>query len=234
MKEERFNELMRDAAETYRRPPDAPLDEMWESIEASLDESGDRDQSPRGGSLSSTHTRRPWPLHVWQQQWFRIAAALVIGVGLGRMWTARQHSKAPTGQTEVATARHDSSLAAVPNGRPSLAEPYNQATTKYLGQTAALLIALPNEVRAGRADAQFISRAGDLLLTTRLLLDSPASRDPAMRNLLEDLELVLAQVVTLRTERSRAELDLINQALEQRDVMPRLQSAVADISADDD
>jgi len=119
-------------------------------------------------------------------------------------------------------------------GRGSLTEPYNQATTKYLGQTAALLIALPNEVRAGRADAQFIARAGDLLLTTRLLLDSPASRDPAMRNLLEDLELVLAQVVTLRTERSRAELDLINQALEQRDVMPRLQSAVADISADDD
>jgi hypothetical protein len=55
-----------------------------------------------------------------------------------------------------------------------------------------------------------------------------------MRALLEDLELVLAQVVRLQNGQNgqdRTELDLINRALEQRDVIPRLRTAVADISA---
>ena len=95
------------------------------------------------------------------------------------------------------------------------------------------LVSLPSEGRSDRADDLYMNRAHDLLLTTRLLLDSPASADPRFRNLLEDLELVLAQVVRLQSDQSRAELDLIRQALEQRDVLPRLRTAVTDISADD-
>ena len=60
---------------------------------------------------------------------------------------------------------------------------------------------------------------------------TPAASEPAMRDLLEDLELVLAQVVRLRANGSRTDLDIINRALEQRDVIPRLRTAVADISA---
>ena len=52
-----------------------------------------------------------------------------------------------------------------------------------------------------------------------------------MRNLLEDLELVLAQIVHMQNNQSHTELDLINRALEQRDVIPRLRTAAADISA---
>jgi hypothetical protein len=52
-----------------------------------------------------------------------------------------------------------------------------------------------------------------------------------MRSLLEDLELVLAQVVRLQNGTDRTEVDLINRALEQRDVIPRLRTAAADISA---
>jgi hypothetical protein len=52
-----------------------------------------------------------------------------------------------------------------------------------------------------------------------------------MRDLLEDLELVLVQVVRLRNSGTRTDLDTINRALEQRDVIPRLRTAVADISA---
>ena len=231
MKDERFDELMRDAALTYRQPPEPPLDEMWDAIDASLrdgDASGDDSSGTVAASIVRPRRR------FWQRQWFRVAAAWVIGVGLGRVWTARQTARSEPLHGRGFAAGSDSLHAGSSSTHPTFDEPYDHATTKYLGQTAALLIALPNEVRAGRADAQFMSRAGDLLLTTRLLLDSPASSDPRMRNLLEDLELVLAQVVRLRSERGHAELDLINQALEQRDVMPRLQSAVADISADDD
>jgi hypothetical protein len=95
------------------------------------------------------------------------------------------------------------------------------------------LIALPGEARAGRADQRFIARASELLTTTRLLLDSPAAADPKVRALLEDLELVLAQVAHLETEQGRVELELIAQALEQRDLLPRLHSAVAGTSEAD-
>jgi hypothetical protein len=44
---------------------------------------------------------------------------------------------------------------------------------------------------------------------------------------------VLAQIVRLQTDDGRSELELIRMALEQRDVLPRLRTAVADISADD-
>jgi hypothetical protein len=74
------------------------------------------------------------------------------------------------------------------------------------------------------------------LLTTRLLLDSPSGADPSMRNLLEDLELVLVQVVRLEKERAPSrstELELIRQALDQRDVIPRLRTAAAEFDAED-
>ncbi|HEX6049652.1 MAG TPA: hypothetical protein VFZ21_10290, partial [Gemmatimonadaceae bacterium] len=115
------------------------------------------------------------------------------------------------------------------------AEPYRQATTEYLGQTAALLTALPAAARDGRPDARFIGQATDLLSTTRLLLDSPAAAtDSRLKDLLEDLELVLAQLSRLPAGQGGTEIDLITEALERRDVVPRLRSAVVSISSDDD
>ena len=70
------------------------------------------------------------------------------------------------------------------------------------------------------------------MLQTRLLLDSPATSDPALRMLFEDLEIVLAQVVRLQADRDPTRIDMLNQALEQRDVIPRLRSAVVDRIAD--
>ena len=72
-----------------------------------------------------------------------------------------------------------------------------------------------------------MSQATDLLSTTRLLLDSPAAAsDARLKQLLEDLELVLAQLSRLPAEHGGAEIDLITEALERRDVVPRLRSAV--------
>ena len=92
----------------------------------------------------------------------------------------------------------------------------------------ALLVSLPTRDASKKADSVFANKAADLLVTTRLLIDSPAAtRDPKLRSLLEDLELVLVQIARLRDERSRADLDLIHQAVEQGDVLSRLNSAVA-------
>ena len=82
-------------------------------------------------------------------------------------------------------------------------------------------------------DDKLVQQAQQLLGTTRLLLDSPFGRDQGMRDLLEDLELVLAQVARMQPQRPGEALTTINEALEERDVVPRIRSAVASLSISD-
>jgi len=223
MTEDRFDELMRDAAHTYRKPPQPDLEGMWKAIE--------RDSfsaSTAGGRHIGRSKARG--LSLVANRWVAIAATLVAGVALGR--ASASLGRTPVQPTAVPSVSVASAAPAARTDSTGLAQPYEVETSRYLGQTAALLIALPSEARAGRADAQLASRASDLLGRTRLLLDSPVANNADMRNLLEDLELVLAQVARLQDGHSRTDIDLINRALEQRDVLPRLRTAVADISAD--
>jgi len=216
MNDERFEALMRDAAETFRRPGAPPLEEMWREVDAA-----------HFGGSTRTHGRENGPRMRW---WVGIAATLVVGVALGR--ASMSIGRAPGSASPMPSQVQVATVAPAAGAeRDTVAMPYDVETSKYLGQTAALLIALPAAAQGGKTDAQFMTRAGELLTRTRLLLDSPAASDPSMRTLLEDLELVLAQVVQLPAGHSRTELDLINKALEQRDVIPRLRTAVADISA---
>ncbi|HTI64014.1 MAG TPA: hypothetical protein VL524_10885 [Gemmatimonadaceae bacterium] len=214
MTDDRFEELLRDAARTYRNPPDSlpERDAMWAAIER-------RTWGP--GQIF----RRTRPTLHRVPAWLGIAATLIIGISIGRASSMLGRHQAPP--------QHVASVAAAKTVRTdsAVAMPYETETSQYLGQTAALLIALPSAMKGDGADDRLIARAAELLTRTRLLIDSPAARDPEMRGLLEDLELVLAQVVRLQENHSRTELDLINRALEQRDVIPRLRIAVADISA---
>lgn len=210
----RFDELLDDALRTYHRPPNErqiPFDAMWREVEA---------QAFPGARRTSRRA-----------QWLRIAAALVIGIGIGRLSFEIGRPRAATAPT-VAVSRVIDTTSITRTAEA----PLDLETSRYLGQAAALLIALPAETNGARPDQPFIKRANDLLLTTRLLLDSPSASDPGLRTLLEDLELVLVQVVQLQKEREparRTEMELIRQALDQRDVIPRLRSAASDLAADD-
>jgi hypothetical protein len=83
------------------------------------------------------------------------------------------------------------------------------------------------EARGGRAGEQVSSTARTLLATNRLLLDSPVgTTDLKMRRLLEDLDLVLAQIAQLSAERGMDPTDLIIRALEDNGVLMRLRSAM--------
>lgn len=212
MREDRFESLMRDAAHTYRKPPEPDLDGMWAEIER------------EAWQPETQHVASRRRVSTAATGWLA-AATLVLGIGLGRASSAWHRPAAA--QTAVA----QTASVVPPRFDTAFDAPYSAEASQYLGETAALLIALPNEARAGRADDKFVARAADLLTRTRLLLDSPAANDGEMRSLLEDLELVLAQVARLQAGHDRNELDLINHALEQRDVIPRLRTAVADISA---
>ena len=199
-----LDRLLAEMRRSYNPPPTPPLDDMWKRIE------GER----FGARAVARGARGLW--------WIGIAAALVVGVGIGRLTRPSP--------TIVATA---DTIPDTPDLGPRTPD-YDRTTARYLGQTAALLIALPTEARAGRTDQRFVARAAELLTTTRLLLDSPAAGDPKVRALLEDVELVLAQVAHLESDGGRVEFELITQALEQRDLLPRLTSAAAGSAKADD
>jgi hypothetical protein len=219
MTDDKFDDLMRDAAHTYNRPPDLPpLEEMWESIEQAR---RNQEQAVRHWGDQAIVVA-PVKRTIFQQSWLRMAAMLVLGLGLGRASVA-----------VISAPRTEATAVVEADFQPETTVPqqYQLVTDHYLGQTAALLLALPGEL-SGKADATFANRADDLLLQTRLLLDSPATSDPALRMLFEDLEVVLAQVVRLQSDRDPTRIDLLNQSLEQRDLIPRLRSAVVDRIAD--
>jgi hypothetical protein len=118
-----------------------------------------------------------------------------------------------------------------PEGRDSLAQTlYRTAAIQTLVQAEALLTAYrgaESGVRDPQAMQQAARWARDVLSSTRLLIDSPAGRDPQMRSLFTDLELVLAQIVQLSgTPLLADERELIERAMRDRDLLPRLRSAV--------
>lgn len=215
MTDERFDELMREAADTYNRPPDElPLDEMWRSIE----------RATSSASMETDAAQPPPPLHLSRkrsllmQPWLRAAAVLALGVALGRgsvsFWSPLE---APLAAAPALTG--GGTNAEFVSARSGL-------TDQYLGQTVALLIALPTELSTNRPDSAFARRVDDLLLQTRLLIDSPGASDPVLHTLLEDLEVVLAQITRLQADRDPMKIDLFNEGLEQRDLMPRLRDAL--------
>jgi hypothetical protein len=220
MKEDELDVRTREALRGYRVPPEAPLDEMWHAIEqrhfgTPIVALADHVQA-RGVAVRRWRFGGPsWGILV-----AGMAAMLILGVGLGRL----SRGVAPVVDPREGDYAWNAS-----------AEPYRDATSEYLGETVALLTALPAAARDGQPDARFVTQAGELLSTTRLLLDSPAAAsDPRLRSLLEDLELVLAQLSRLPSEHGMTELNLIAEALEQRDVVPRVRAAAASISSGDD
>jgi hypothetical protein len=102
---------------------------------------------------------------------------------------------------------------------------YRFAATQHLAQVEVFLTMFRVDAASGRSIDEASVSATDLLSTTRLYLDSPASENAQLRTLLEDIELVLAQIAQI-TRPDRGELTLIDESIEQNGVLLRLQSAV--------
>lgn len=113
------------------------------------------------------------------------------------------------------------------NGSANL---YRLAAVQTLSQAEALLTAYRASGVADRDPAaakQLGTWGRSVLSSTRLLIDSPAGDDPQLRPLLEDLELVLVQVIRLSgTPLDASERALIDRALRERDLLPRIRTAV--------
>jgi hypothetical protein len=205
MTEDRLDELLDDARRTWPLPPEPDYQAMWGRIERE----------------AFAGVRQVQRTPSWRVFSIGIAATLMIGVALGRvsMKQAPATENVPT-------------LAAVSTDTDTTrSSEYDRVASELLGRTAVLLTSLPDESRLGAE--RFSNSATELLTSTRLLLDSPAASDVRFKDLLEDLELVLAQIAMLQSGRTRQEIDLITDALEEREVVPRIRSAVARLSRGD-
>ena len=140
MNEDQFERLMRDAAVSYNRPSEPPLEEMWAEI-------------------VPAPVERPSRWTMWRAASLAAAAALVLGIALGR-------ASSRMGGARGIAMESQSVAEAQPASRPRAQEAL--ATSQYIGQTTALLIALPSELQRRHPDSGFVARANDLLLTTRL------------------------------------------------------------------
>ncbi len=213
---ERLERLISDAAATYRVPKDPPLDAMWARIEREHFDASAGDAPADVIALPRSRSPRRWLAPA-----AGIAAALVLGIGIGRYSARPIEAELPA--FVDATDRPDS--VRLP------ADPLQRTTSSFLRDAETLLASAPLEANA--VDADFVATSRLMLSSTRLLLDSPAANDPVLRSMLEDLELILAQFARLRSAPRAEELTFIADAMDERDVVPRLRTVAAALSQSD-
>ena len=220
-----FDAWIASAGRELNVPPVTPRLEMWDAIVAARNTSSD---AQHGRIADIRPMRRPrWLLPA------AVAAALLVGVAIDRYAI-----RAPANPESRVAQRHTTPERATvpPQGESSTnasAAPsalYRMAAVQTLTQAEALLTAYRASdvtVRNPAAARQLGTWGREVLGSTRLLLDSPAGDDPQLRPLLNDIELVLVQIIRL----SGAPLDssdraLINGAMRDRDLLPRIRTAV--------
>jgi hypothetical protein len=145
-----------------------------------------------------------------------MAAGIVLaaGIAIGR-WS--------TGVTERPQLTVVNVESAAVNA-DSVPATYRVTARRHLAQSEVLLTEYRARAREGKtADVEVWAR--DLLGTTRLLMDSPAAKDARMKTMLEDLELILAQIVQANANQDIG-TDYVERALEERALLEKLRSAV--------
>ena len=201
MLDDRLDDQLRDAAKDYNDPPETPRDAMWERIVA-------------GRAAEKPEPLRPLR-HLRPLRWAAgIAAILALGIGLGRLSTDTIPPVAAPAPVATAMTPPVSNAA------------YQVATAEHLSQSEAFLTLFRASVLQGGNEQLASATARQLLATNRLLLDSPAANDGKTRLLLQDLELVLAEIAQLSPQPRSRDLDLIREGLERGGVMSRLRTAV--------
>jgi hypothetical protein len=204
MTEKQFEEFLRNAVRDFNEPPPVPRDAIWSRIEEAR-------QARRQDS-------RPWFVRTPQLLWgLGVAAALILGIGIG----VNLDRPSSAGETTATAAQPQV-------GSGASVEPdeiYRLVALGHLSRAEAFLTMFRADVRAGRTDYELANPARELLTTTRLLQGSEAARDARLRDLLDELELVLVQIAQLKTELDGDEAELVTRAMDERSVLLRLRAA---------
>lgn len=236
MPDVKFDTWLQSAARDYNRPGDAPRDAMWAAIESAV--------PPVSAAPSATVV--PIARGGAARRYWQAAAAVAIlaaGIGIGRLWTPRAAAPgdapavaaAPDAAPEAMFAAGDTASRLAVRGERATAAPslrgeengsdsYDIAAVQHMSRAEALLTSFRTS-GSGETSASMNVWARDLLADTRLLLDSPAATDARRRHLLEDLELVLAQIVQLPAE-SSADRSVVQRSIERGAMLSRLRSTI--------
>ena len=211
-----FDAWIAQVAPTLNAPGATPRAEMWREIQAA-----------RTTALEAQAGRIPGVRPIRRLPWRTmslVAAALLLGIAVDRMMIRRD--VAPAVQSVASSVAPADSI----DTADASTRLYRFAAFQTLTQAEALLTAY----RAGGSSApaaenvKLLDTWGRQVLgSTRLLIDSPAGRDPRMRRLLEDLELVLVQLIQLSNPQvTPGDREHVDRALEDSDLLPRIRTAV--------
>lgn len=218
--------LIQAVREAYNPPPETPREEMWAAIEKRL---------PRAEIVDLSATRRRRAFRLGSPIGLAVAAGVVLlfGIGIGRATGPGTAPAGSGGDAQVAgTQASGYRVAEETTVRPGPKEAaLRAAALQHLGQTESLLTMVRSEGGAGFLDPQVGAWARTLLVQTRLLMDAHGTgADPSLGRLMEDLELVLAQIVgatdseTTNGSHARTELDLALRGLEEKEMLARIQA----------
>ena len=208
--DERTDKLIEVARATYHVPPATPRDEMWNAIVANAP------AAPHSTEVTPIGSRRP--LNPW---WMAVAASVVLaaGIAIGRV------SSPDAPASERIASVPEASQPAAPRS-DSVTANYQLAAVQHLTQTEVFLTEFRDRGRSTAGQARLDPWARDLLSTTRLMLDSPVGGDARLRSLLEDLELVLAQIVQHSATSRPDDREMIERTLEQRAVLGKIRTTI--------
>lgn len=236
--DERFEQFLHEAAADYQAPRgETPRDEMWAAIQAA-----------RGANAGTTGTLvtplRPAIAHQATRRWMwmGMAATLALGVLIGRYAlrtepardvaasspsTPNVTPKAPS----TAASRAPAVVTTPSNPRRALAAtptntPYSVASARHLQAVQLLLVSFASDSADVRSDSLVSAWARGLLSNTRLLLDSPAARDPQRARLLQDLEVILVQLVQRAPGGDADARSAVERSIQKSQIIPRLRSAL--------
>ncbi len=247
MNDTRFDAWLHAASRDYNRPGDTvPRDAMWSAIERSFPSTVVPMRSHRRANVwwqaAAAILLVAGGIAIGRQ-WSNGGTATMAqqGANDGRPSGGDAAASRPIPTTpQVASSTLPSDPSASPNTRDAATDgsaagsrraatsgsngSYDMATLEHLSRAEALLTSFRTPRSAGDG-TPLNSWARDLLADTRLLLDSPAATDARRRQLLEDLELVLAQIVQLPAE-SSADRGLVQRSIERGAVLSRLRSSI--------
>jgi hypothetical protein len=201
MMDDRLDEQLKDLAAEYHRPPETPREEVWATIQ-------------KNRAAHRARKRIGWKPFMWGG--LAAAALIALGIFIGS-------GMGGDGVTEVAENQGRGPI--IDTTGPDRA--FKIAAVQYLGETEEFLTVFRADVRQGVVDRNAPARARQLLSSNRLLMDSPAAEDPEIGGLLEDLELVLAEIARVSgTEASQEEAGFIDDGIEEGGLLDRLRTAV--------
>jgi hypothetical protein len=196
--EPKFDDLLRREVQGYRSAGEPPAAAMWSRIE------GDGADAIRPGYRLA----RRW---TWVAVGAGIAAALVVGVAIGRRSMTNTLPPSPSTIAASVDASHDVQLQA--------------ATMNHFVQAEIFLTEVRADLTTGRRNPERSERSRQLLARTRLLLANDAADAPMVERLLQDLELVLAEISAFPDSDGRSiDARLLDERLRTGTVLPRIRT----------